>query len=102
MDRRASRHFGEPCRGLVGSRAATFSPRDCYPQHRSPIQGWVENAAARRAYRRGDGPAVTGGLPAGIEPDVRISRIRLSDKSSRLHPRHVPETLLATADEVIQ
>src|SRR6202163_3730766 len=24
-----------------------------------------------------------------IEPDVRIARIRLSDKSSRLHPRHV-------------
>ena len=24
-----------------------------------------------------------------IEPDVRISRIRLSDKTSRLHPRHV-------------
>jgi hypothetical protein len=24
-----------------------------------------------------------------IEPDVQISRIRLSDKTSRLHPRHV-------------
>jgi hypothetical protein len=24
-----------------------------------------------------------------IEPDGRISRIRLSDKTSRLHPRHV-------------
>jgi hypothetical protein len=24
-----------------------------------------------------------------VEPDVRIARIRLSDKSSRLHPRHV-------------
>jgi hypothetical protein len=24
-----------------------------------------------------------------IEPDVRIARIRLSDKNSRLHPRHV-------------
>jgi hypothetical protein len=24
-----------------------------------------------------------------IEPDRRISRIRLSDKTSRLHPRHV-------------
>jgi hypothetical protein len=24
-----------------------------------------------------------------IEPDARIARIRLSDKSSRLHPRHV-------------
>ncbi len=24
-----------------------------------------------------------------IEPDMQISRIRLSDKSSRLHPRHV-------------
>ena len=23
------------------------------------------------------------------EPDVQISRIRLSDKTSRLHPRHV-------------
>jgi hypothetical protein len=24
----------------------------------------------------------------GIEPDMQISRIRLSDKTSRLHPRH--------------
>ncbi len=24
-----------------------------------------------------------------IEPDLQISRIRLSDKTSRLHPRHV-------------
>jgi hypothetical protein len=24
-----------------------------------------------------------------IEPDMQISRIRLSDKASRLHPRHV-------------
>jgi hypothetical protein len=24
-----------------------------------------------------------------IEPDMQISRIRLSDKTSRLHPRHV-------------
>src|SRR5215475_11192494 len=28
-------------------------------------------------------------LDHSIEPDVRIARIRLSDKSSRLHPRHV-------------
>ena len=27
-----------------------------------------------------------------IEPDVRIARIRLSDKNSRLHPRHVVPT----------
>jgi hypothetical protein len=33
--------------------------------------------------------AVIGRSVAGIEPDVRIARIRLSDKSSRLHPRHV-------------
>jgi hypothetical protein len=25
-----------------------------------------------------------------IPPDMQISRIRLSDKTSRLHPRHVP------------
>ena len=28
-----------------------------------------------------------------IEPDMRISRIRLSDKTSRLHPRRAPATL---------
>src|SRR6476620_7178203 len=27
--------------------------------------------------------------PPLIEPDMQISRIRLSDKTSRLHPRHV-------------
>src|SRR6516164_3797898 len=31
----------------------------------------------------------TGSACFAFEPDVRISRIRLSDKSSRLHPRHV-------------
>jgi hypothetical protein len=35
----------------------------------------------------GDEPAVGDGDP--FEPDVRIARIRLSDKSSRLRPRHV-------------
>ena len=29
------------------------------------------------------------GSDAADEPDMRISRIRLSDKTSRLHPRHV-------------
>src|SRR6478735_4854149 len=28
-----------------------------------------------------------------IEPDMQISRIRLSDKTSRLHPRHAPSKL---------
>ena len=28
-----------------------------------------------------------------IEPDMQISRIRLSDKISRLHPRHAPSKL---------
>jgi hypothetical protein len=36
-----------------------------------------------------------------IEPDVRIARIRLSDKSSRLHPRHVvPKPAQAYEPEV--
>ena len=36
-----------------------------------------------------------------IEPDVQISRIRLSDKTSRLHPRHVaPERGQAYEPEV--
>ena len=30
-----------------------------------------------------------------IEPDMQISRIRLSDKASRLHPRHVVRDWLA-------
>jgi hypothetical protein len=29
------------------------------------------------------------GVALYIEPDMKISRIRLSDKTSRLHPRHV-------------
>jgi hypothetical protein len=32
-------------------------------------------------------------LPAG-EPDRQISRIRLSDKTSRLHPRHEVGTVI--------
>jgi hypothetical protein len=37
----------------------------------------------------------------GIEPDVRIARIRLSDKNSRLHPRHVvPKPAQAYESEV--
>ena len=36
-----------------------------------------------------------------IEPDRRISRIRLSDKTSRLHPRHVvPKPAQAYESEV--
>src|SRR5262250_1099990 len=36
-----------------------------------------------------------------IEPDRRLSRIRLSDKTSRLHPRHVaPERRQAYEPEV--
>ena len=36
-----------------------------------------------------------------IEPDVRIARIRLSDKNSRLHPRHVvPKPAQAYESEV--
>ena len=36
-----------------------------------------------------------------IEPDVRISRIRLSDKTSRLRPRHVvPKPAQADEPEV--
>ena len=36
-----------------------------------------------------------------IEPDMRISRIRLSDKTSRLHPRHVvPKPAQAYEPEV--
>ena len=36
-----------------------------------------------------------------IEPDVQISRIRLSDKTSRLHPRHVvPKPAQAYEPEV--
>jgi hypothetical protein len=34
-------------------------------------------------------PASRTGCAAVSEPDMRISRIRLSDKTSRLHPRHV-------------
>ena len=36
-----------------------------------------------------------------IEPDWRISRVRLSDKTSRLHPRHVvPQPAQAYEPEV--
>ena len=36
-----------------------------------------------------------------IEPDMQISRIRLSDKTSRLHPRHVvPKPAQAYEPEV--
>ena len=36
-----------------------------------------------------------------IEPDVQISRLRLSDKTSRLHPRHVvPKPAQAYEPEV--
>jgi hypothetical protein len=36
-----------------------------------------------------------------IEPDMKISRIRLSDKTSRLHPRHVvPKPAQAHEPEV--
>src|SRR4051812_44474854 len=39
--------------------------------------------------------------PSLIEPDMRISRIRLSDKTSRLHPRHVvPKPAQAYEPEV--
>ena len=37
-----------------------------------------------------------------IEPDMQISRIRLSDKTSRLHPRHVvPKRSQADEPEVV-
>ena len=38
------------------------------------------------------GPSLRFHIPL-IEPDVRISRIRLSDKTSRLHPRHAAPTV---------
>jgi hypothetical protein len=38
---------------------------------------------------------------SAVEPDVQISRIRLSDKTSRLHPRHVvPKPAQAYEPEV--
>ena len=40
--------------------------------------------APRKRGEGGDFPH-----PRRIEPDMKISRIRLSDKTSRLHPRHV-------------
>src|SRR4051794_5660529 len=44
-------------------------------------------------------PAWTGSVP--MEPDRRISRIRLSDKTSRLHPRQVvPKPAQAYEPEV--
>ena len=40
-------------------------------------------------------------LPDPNEPDMRIARIRLSDKSSHLHPRHVaPKPAQAYEPEV--
>jgi hypothetical protein len=40
-------------------------------------------------------------MTEGLEPDVRIARIRLLDKSSRLHPRHVvPKPAQAYAPEM--
>jgi hypothetical protein len=36
-----------------------------------------------------------------IEPDVRIARIRLSDKTSRLRPRHVVPKPAQTAAAVV-
>ncbi len=36
-----------------------------------------------------------------IEPDVRIARIRLSDKTSRLRPRHVAPKPAQTYEPVV-
>src|SRR5215472_12696771 len=35
-----------------------------------------------------------------IEPDVQISRIRLSDKTSRLHPRHVDNLMTYVTGDI--
>jgi hypothetical protein len=52
----------------------------------APVRG--ERGAGRGLGRR-RGSGKDHRCLAVIEPDVRIARIRLSDKSSRLHPRHV-------------
>jgi hypothetical protein len=49
----------------------------------------------------GGADALIAGCYAEIEPDMKISRIRLSDKTSRLHPRHVvPKPAQAHEPEV--
>jgi hypothetical protein len=51
----------------------------------------IHHALARGADKRGEQARRWPLLftIVDIEPDVRIARIRLSDKNSRLHPRHV-------------
>src|SRR5712671_1871753 len=69
--------------------------------HRASRQRWVESRCGAVSLGRTYlfPPLSSGGalvvrpwlrfhIPL-IEPDVQISRIRLSDKTSRLHPRHV-------------
>jgi hypothetical protein len=36
-----------------------------------------------------------------IEPDMKISRIRISDKTSRLHPRWLAATHIAWLPDVV-
>ena len=55
-----------------------------------PVDAGWRNAHARETKqhlkRIGDSVSI---FWADIEPDMQISPIRLSDKTSRLHPRHV-------------
>jgi hypothetical protein len=79
------------------------------PEPPRPVESRCGAAAVRRTYLLP--PLSSGGASLVqpwlrlhtplIEPDMQISRIRLSDKTSRLHPRHVmPKPAQAYEPEV--
>src|SRR6202142_4021762 len=70
-------HVVEPPAGWVESRGGAVALGWAYPFPPLPSRG----ALVARPWLRFHTPL--------IEPDVRIARIRLSDKASRLRPRHV-------------
>jgi hypothetical protein len=70
-------HVVEPPAGWVESRCGAVALGWAYPFPPLPSR----SALVARPWLRFHTPL--------IEPDVRIARIRLSDKTSRLRPRHV-------------
>jgi hypothetical protein len=82
-------HVVEPPAGWVESRCGAVALGWAYPFPPLPSRG----ALVARPWLRFHTPL--------IEPDVRIARIRLSDKTSRLRPRHVmPKPAQAYEPEV--